>query len=143
MRLGAVTTVTNADGSVTITDSATGIVTTAYSDGSAQVFDPMSGTTTNYGSTQNLVQAVGATPVDSSWLSTLTDALPKLATFINAQQLAQINVQRAQRGQPALDAGQYGPQVGLSMTAGSMGPVLMLAGAALLIALLMSGRRRG
>lgn len=141
MKLGTPTVTQNADGSTVIYDPDTGITTIAYPDGSATTVNA-NGNQSNYSSAANMVTSVASSsPGAASWLTTLTQALPTLATFVNSQQLAQINVTRAQRGLSPLDTTAYGPQVGIGMTSGSMGTIILLAGAALLIAVLMSGRK--
>ena len=58
-------------------------------------------------------------PVQSSqpsdWLTAITGALPKVASFLTAEQLAQVNVNRAKAGQPPLQTSQYAPQVGVGL----------------------------
>ena len=106
MRIGGlnspIITGPDSNGTVTIYDPDTGLTTTSYSDGSSVVTG--NGTQTTYTSQQQLVAAAPSGAAGSSWLTSLTQALPALATFVNAQQLAQINVNRAKQNLPALDA---------------------------------------
>jgi hypothetical protein len=143
MRIGGlnspITSGPDANGTIISYDPATDITTTIYSDQSSVV--TANGTTMTYSTPQQLVQAAPQGASGYSWLTAITDALPKLATFVNAQQLAQINVQRAQQGKAALDTTQYGPTVGVSMSSSAMTTVMMLAGAAILLALLLKSRK--
>lgn len=54
-------------------------------------------------------------PTNVSWLDSLISALPAVSTFITSQQLAQINIERARKGMPALNPAQYAPQVGVGL----------------------------
>jgi hypothetical protein len=82
----------------------------------------------------------GSTSGPSSFLSSLTSALPALSSFVTAEQLAQVNVQRAKAGLPALQASQYAPQVGVSIAPQTMTPILV--GAAAIAALIIFRKRR-
>jgi len=63
--------------------------------------DPVTGAASNASSTD--------------YLKMITDALPAVSAFFNAQQMAQINLARAQKGLAPLNAAAYGPQVGVSL----------------------------
>jgi hypothetical protein len=55
----------------------------------------------------------------SDWLTGIAAALPKISAFLTAEQLAQVNVDRAKRGLPALQTSQYAPQVGVGLDPGT------------------------
>ena len=67
---------------------------------------------------QGSVAATSSTPgaAPSSWLTSLTSALPSVASFLTAEQIAQVNVSRAKQGLPALPAANYAPAVGVSVS---------------------------
>ena len=74
----------------------------------------------------------------TDWLSLLTEAVPKVVTGIQAYQLSQVNVKRAQAGLPPLNAALYAPgQAGFvaNMSSTSM---LLIAG---LAAVFLIGKR--
>lgn len=52
----------------------------------------------------------------SDWTSLITKALPQLPAAISSWQLSQVNLARAERGLPALNAAAYSPQVGVGLT---------------------------
>lgn len=80
----------------------------------------------------------------ADWLSKLTTALPAVSSFITAEQLAQVNVKRAQQGLPALQASQYAPSVGVTVSPNTTKALTLgaIAVAAVLILPRMFGRRR-
>lgn len=49
------------------------------------------------------------------WFDKLIDNAPKILAAFNAQQIAQINVDRASRGLPPINATAYGPQIGVGL----------------------------
>ena len=61
-----------------------------------------------------------------SW-SDLTKGAKDLLTAYNSVQLQQINIQRAQRGLPALNPQQYAPQVGVNLSSSTMNTILIAA----------------
>lgn len=67
----------------------------------------------------------GSTAQPSSFLSSLVSALPSVSSFLTAQQLAQVNVQRAKQGLPALQTSQYAPQVGVNVAPATMNTLLI------------------
>jgi len=81
----------------------------------------------------------GTAPVEvtSAWdWSGLTKGAQDLVTAYNSFQLQQINLQRAQKGLPALNPSVYAPQVGLNLSAGTMNIIMWSAiglGAVLLL----------
>lgn len=62
--------------------------------------------------------------VDSGLFNQILDAAPRILAAFNAQQIAQINIDRAQRGLPAINAAAYGPQIGIGLNPG-MSQMLM------------------
>lgn len=80
-------------------------------------------------------------PADLSWLDKLANAVPKALQLYNAQQIAAVNVERAKRGQSAINPAMYSPQVGVGMDAGTQN--LVLFGALGLGALLLLGGKGG
>lgn len=79
-----------------------------------------------------------ANPSDSSalsWLTALAAQVPKVLQLYNAQQIAAVNVQRAQQGLMPLNPALYGPQVGVALPAGAQSGLMWIAlgGAALLL----------
>jgi hypothetical protein len=80
----------------------------------------------------------------SNWLDDLTAALPKISAFVTAEQLAQINIERAKKGMPALNTSTYGPQVGVSLDP-KMQKMIMYAALGLggLVVLKLLKRRAG
>jgi hypothetical protein len=63
----------------------------------------------------------------ASWLDALSSAAPKILAGLNAYQISQINIDRARRGLPAINAAAYGPQIGVGLNLGSSN--LLLYGA--------------
>src|SRR5437899_4979265 len=51
----------------------------------------------------------------ADWLGAISGALPKISAFLTAEQLAQVNIDRAKKGLPALQTSQYAPQVGVGL----------------------------
>lgn len=84
-----------------------------------------------------------ANPASSSvvdWLKALAEAVPKALQLYNAQQIAAVNVKRAQSGLAPLNAGLYGPQVGVGMNADTQR--MMIYGALGIGALLLLSKKR-
>lgn len=52
----------------------------------------------------------------NDWFDMVTKILPQIPGYITAYQLAQVNVERAQRGLPPLNTASYGPRVGVNFT---------------------------
>src|SRR5258708_7668315 len=91
-----------------------------------------------------LTAATSGAPSD--WLGAIAGALPKLSAFLTAEQLAQINIDRARQGKPALQTSQYAPQVGVGLDPGTAKLVMMvglgLAGVIIVPKLLRRKSRR-
>lgn len=66
-----------------------------------------------------------SSPGALDWLDKLAAAVPKALQLYNAQQIASVNVKRAQQGLPALNPAMYGPQVGVGMNPQTQSMVLM------------------
>lgn len=75
----------------------------------------------------------------SDWLSMFTDAVPKVITGIQAWQLSQINVKRAQSGLPPLNSALYAPGQAGFMANMSSTSMLLIAGLAAVF--LIGGRK--
>lgn len=70
----------------------------------------------------------GSSDVTSAWdFSSLTQGAKELVTAYNSFQLQQINIQRAQKGLPALNPAAYSPQVGLNLAPGTMNAIMYAA----------------
>lgn len=76
----------------------------------------------------------------TDWLKMISEAAPKVLQLWNAQQVADINIARAQRGLPPLNPAAYGPQVGVTLPAGTSN--MLLYGALAVGAFMILGQRR-
>jgi hypothetical protein len=76
----------------------------------------------------------------TSFLTSITSALPALSSFITAEQLAQVNINRAKQGLPALQTSSYAPQVGVSIAPQTMTPIMI--GAAVIAGLIIFRKKR-
>lgn len=65
-----------------------------------------------------------ATVSDTDWVKILSDVVPKVVASLNAWQLSQINIDRAKRNLPAINASAYGPQIGVGLTGGTSNMLL-------------------
>lgn len=63
-------------------------------------------------------------PASVGWLSALANAVPKALQLYNAQQIAAVNIQRAQQGLAPLNPALYGPQVGVALSPGTSSLIL-------------------
>jgi hypothetical protein len=87
------------------------------------------------------VDGLGNAPL--TWMEKLAAQLPAIAAFLNSQQLARVNVERAKRGQPPLNTGAYGPQVGVQLDPGTKQfATYALLGVGAFMLLNKRGRRR-
>lgn len=93
-----------------IVDSATGDPLGPYDDLSALAGDSLQ--------IPDAWRNIGATGSSSSngVLDQAAQLLPQIAAFITAEQLAQINIDRAKKGLQPLNTAAYGPQVGVSLS---------------------------
>jgi hypothetical protein len=82
-----------------------------YDDGTGALVSEPAGSGVNV----NMPGTTSGQPSD--WLSAITSALPKVSAFATAEQLAQVNIDRAKQGLPALQTSQYAPQVGVGLDA--------------------------
>ncbi len=82
----------------------------------------------------------------SDWITGIVSALPKISAFLTAEQLAQVNIDRAKKGLPALQTSQYAPQVGIGLDPGPSKLTTLIsigiAGIIIVPRLLKRGRRR-
>jgi len=52
----------------------------------------------------------------ADWINLLAQSVPKIIAGMNAYQLSQLQMDRARRGLPPLNAALYGPQMGVGLT---------------------------
>ena len=106
------------DGSVLYVDDVTGAVIGSLDNtGQYQAY----GITPTYGaiSSSPMPASIPASATETDWLKMISEAAPKVLQLWNAQQIAQVNIERAQRGLAPLNPAGYGPQVALTMPAGT------------------------
>lgn len=112
--------------------------------GAQAIYDPTnnilidaSGYTSDYVGTTGSTVSPGMPPANvpaSDWLSLFADAAPKIITGLQAWQLSQINVQRAQSGLPPLNAALYAPgQSGFLANMSQQSMLLIAAGVGLFL----------
>jgi hypothetical protein len=110
--------------------------------------DPTSGITYDYSSALDSISpGLGASTVQAastsgqSWVQTLSNLASSLVLANSQRQLLNVQLQRAQQGLPPLDASQVGLGVSVGISSQTQ-KLVMLGGAALLIVLFLTMRKR-
>jgi len=62
-----------------------------------------------------------------SMMASLSAAIPSIVTGLSTIELAQLNIQRAKQGLPALNAAAYGPQIGIGLSSSTTSMIMLIA----------------